>query len=364
MNRIIIYDSDHPGAVQNKCFEASYTSKGSGHGFTVELAKRARARGFEIVTADIFFKNEYIKAKIFCITDMHSAKTDQLLRRGVIPVICFSTESPIIARDFYVNIKKLAGRFKYNFQFRGTAERLIDTGTQFSVMHYPVDERVPLSYSNWHDRKMLILVNRNKRIFYNSTESIKDIIRSMLSRVKVSLLKMIDPWIRSKEIYKDRVEAIYYFSKRKDFHLYGHGWENRIPGFSRAYHVAASKAFQGSIKSDEKLKVMNQYKFSICFENCVFPGYVTEKIFDCFLAACIPIYYGAPDIEDFVPANTYIDFRKFNNMQDLEDYLNSFTEFDAKKMLDAASVFLSSKDFDRHYTPNVVDDMLDKIESN
>jgi hypothetical protein len=293
---------------------------------------------------------------------MYSAKTDQLLRRGVIPIICFSTESPIIARDFYVNIRKLAGRFIYNFQFRGTAERLIDTGTQFSVMRYTVDERVSLSYLNWHDRKMLILVNRNKRIFYNSNGSIKDIIRSILSRVKVSLLKMIDPWIRSKEIYKDRIEAIYYFSKRKDFHLYGHGWENRIPGFSIAYHEATKKAFQGSIKPDEKLKIMNQYKFSICFENCVFPGYVTEKIFDCFLAACIPIYYGAPDIDDFVPPDTYIDFRKFSNMQELEDYLNTFTELDAKKMLDAASVFLSSKDFDRHYTPNVVDNFLDKIE--
>ena len=363
MKSILVYDSDHPGAVQNKCFERAYATQGPGHGFTVELAERARANGFEIETADIFLEKGYAKITAFCITDMNSARTNRLLRSGAIPMICFSTESPLIARDFYVNIKKLAGRFIHNIQFRGTAERFADTGTQFSVMYYPIDRRVALPYSNWKDKKFLILVNRNKRMFRGSAANVKDMAWSILSRVKVSLQKMIDPWIRSREIYKDRIEAIYHFSKNDGFHLYGQGWESNIPGFSNRYHEAAKKVFLGSILPDEKLKVMNRYKFSICFENCVFPGYVTEKIFDCFLAACIPVYYGAPDIEDFVPPDTFIDYRKFKNFDALENYLINFTEKEAIKMNDSAKVFLASRDFDKYYTSNVIEGILDRIKS-
>jgi hypothetical protein len=363
MSKIIIYDSDHPGAIKNKCFETEYAKQGSGHGFTVELAKQAKVRNFEVVTSDVFLKNGDTKSVAFCITDMCSSKTNLLIRMGVIPMICLSTESPIIARNFYINFKKLAGRFKNNIQFRGTAKRLEETPTNFSVMYIPIDQRIPLPYSNWRDRKWLVLINRNKRIFYSESGTIKDIIRSRLSRVKVVFQKMADPWIRSKEIYKDRIESIYHFSKHAGFHLYGHGWENKIPGFSMRYRHAARKAFQGSIGVDKKIMVMNQYKFAICFENCVFPGYVTEKIFDCFLASCIPVYFGAPDIGDFVPTDTFIDYRKFRNFDELESYLENFCEEDAIKMLGSAKDFLASEGFDKYYTPNIVDKILNKIES-
>lgn len=363
MERIIIYDSDHPGALQNKCFEEVYAKLGSGHSFTVELARIAKARGFTMMTADVFLENDFSNTTAFCITDMVSRNTNLLLSRKVIPIICFSMESPIIARDFYIKIEKLAGRFIHSIQFKGTSERLLKTPTQFSVMYFPIDQRVPLPYIEWSQREFLILVNRNKRMFFSDTSTLRGAIRSILSRVRIMYQRLIDPWIQSKEIYKDRVEAIYHFSKNSNFHLYGQGWENRIPGFSLNYHQAAKKAFRGGLSFEEKLPVMSRYKFSICFENCIFPGYVTEKIFDCFLAGCIPIYYGAPNIEDFVPADTYIDFRKFENLGALEQYLNTFTESDAKKMLDAAKAFLSSTDFDKYYTINVIDSMLNKIEN-
>jgi hypothetical protein len=363
MERIIIYDSDHPGAVQNKCFEEGYAKLGSGHSFTVELARIANVRGFIMMTGDVFLKNDVGNSVAFCITDMVSRNTDLLLSRNVIPIICFSTESPIIARDFYIKIEKLAGRFIHNIQFKGTKERLIKTPTLFSEMYFPVDQREVLPYIEWSQREFLILVNRNKRMFFSDRTTLRGAIRSILSRVKVVYQRLLDPWVRSKEIYKDRVEAIYHFSKKPNFHLFGQGWENRIPGFPVKYHQAAKRVFRGGLSFEEKLPVMSRYKFSVCFENCIFPGYVTEKIFDCFLAGCIPIYYGAPDIEDFVPVDTFIDYRKFENLKALEHYLNTFTESDAKKMLTATKVFLASKDFDKYYMTNVVDTILTKIEN-
>jgi hypothetical protein len=41
---------------------------------------------------------------------------------------------------------------------------------------------------------------------------------------------------------------------------------------------------------DSKKNTLEKYKFSICYENARdIPGYITEKIFDCFFAGCVPI---------------------------------------------------------------------------
>ena len=62
---------------------------------------------------------------------------------------------------------------------------------------------------------------------------------------------------------------------------------------------------------DNKKKVLEQYRFAICYENVQdSPGYITEKIFDCFFAGCIPLYRGASNISDYIPSSCYIDRRK------------------------------------------------------
>ena len=44
---------------------------------------------------------------------------------------------------------------------------------------------------------------------------------------------------------------------------------------------------------DNKIKFLNDCKFTICPENVDTPHYVTEKLFQAFLGGCIPIYAGA-----------------------------------------------------------------------
>jgi len=44
--------------------------------------------------------------------------------------------------------------------------------------------------------------------------------------------------------------------------------------------------------NDNKRMYLQQYKFNICPENSIGEGYCTEKIFDCLLSGCIPIYNG------------------------------------------------------------------------
>jgi hypothetical protein len=44
---------------------------------------------------------------------------------------------------------------------------------------------------------------------------------------------------------------------------------------------------------DNKLAYLRLFKFNACPENSNYSGYVTEKLFDCLIAGCIPIYFGS-----------------------------------------------------------------------
>ena len=59
------------------------------------------------------------------------------------------------------------------------------------------------------------------------------------------------------------------------------------------------------------LKLFNQYKFIICFENSHTPGYITEKIFNIFLARSIPIYDGAPNIGEYINERSFIAYNEY-----------------------------------------------------
>lgn len=53
----------------------------------------------------------------------------------------------------------------------------------------------------------------------------------------------------------------------------------------------------------DKLKLLAQYKFSLCYENSSYPGYVTEKLLHAKVAGTIPIYWGSRTVAlDFNPA--------------------------------------------------------------
>jgi len=73
-----------------------------------------------------------------------------------------------------------------------------------------------------------------------------------------------------------------------------------------------------------KIPVLSNYKFNVCYENDGdTPGYITEKIFDCFFAGTVPVYLGAPNVCDYIPQNTFIDRRLFKNNNDLLEFLKN-----------------------------------------
>jgi hypothetical protein len=172
--------------------------------------------------------------------------------------------------------------------------------------------------------------------------------------IMVSSAKAIGDWKKSlllklmygfsvKEIYSERWQAVRYFSQKDGFDLYGRGWDKAT--VSESDKEAIRKAYCGGC--DDKFKTLKDYKFTLCFENSVFPGYVTEKIFDAIFAGSVPIYYGAPDIQKYIPAGAFIDFRDFKDYDALYSFISSMTEERYGVYIRAMRDFINSEAYER-----------------
>lgn len=76
-----------------------------------------------------------------------------------------------------------------------------------------------------------------------------------------------------------------------------------------------------------KMDLYGHYKFVIAFENSCAEDYVTEKFFDPLLMGAVPIYYGAPNIDEFAPGDhCYVDIRKYKTAGELAAHLKACSE--------------------------------------
>jgi len=63
-------------------------------------------------------------------------------------------------------------------------------------------------------------------------------------------------------------------------------------------------------RSESKIDTLRRYKFCVAIENSKDRHYVSEKVYDAYVAGCVPIYFGAPNVLDYVPhADAIIDLR-------------------------------------------------------
>lgn len=57
---------------------------------------------------------------------------------------------------------------------------------------------------------------------------------------------------------------------------------------------------------DDKWTALAPARYALAIENHSSPHYWTEKIADCFLAGAMPLYWGAPNIADYFPAESFV----------------------------------------------------------
>jgi hypothetical protein len=160
--------------------------------------------------------------------------------------------------------------------------------------------------------------------------------------IRIKYFRCIDRALRFQDLYDLRFSAIERYAQEEQFSLFGKGWTEALENWPRVRRI---KFKNSPCECKDKLLTMSHYRFSLCFENCIFPGYVTEKIFDSFFAGAVPVYYGAPDIGDFVPEGCFIDFRHFKSLDKLWSFLTNVTESEWHTYRQAIRSFLISEKF-------------------
>lgn len=93
----------------------------------------------------------------------------------------------------------------------------------------------------------------------------------------------------------------------------GGRWRNNVGG-----RVPNKNAFQ------------SRHKFVIAFENCSYPGYLTEKFADAATSNAVPIYWGDPTIGKLFNPRAFINCHDF---QTLEDAVERIKEVDQNDVM-------------------------------
>ncbi len=292
----------------------------------VYLKRYLRQKNIELNTLDIptekpIFKYIYIDLPyIWQHWNLPIWKTILLNRERNI-LICH--ESPIIIPYNYWKILHYFFAKIYTWN-----DDLVDNIRYFKI-HLPqhsVGNKI--TAKKFNNKKFLILINANKSSF-----------------LPFRLLSQF-----GKELYSERIKALEFFEHTipNDFSLLGRGW-NKPKKYNitelflgyKKYHT-----YKGEVKIKDKLELLSNFKYCICFENLTdAKGYITEKIFHCFQAKCVPIYWGASNIEKYIPKNCFIDFRDFGDCEKLLNFIASIDEKRYNRYIKNIEKLLSDKKF-------------------
>lgn len=285
------------------------------------LKRFLRQKNIDIHTHDISTKNPSYRNIHYDMpypfpSNFHIWKNILLSRKNNI-LIC--TEPPTVNPFSYMKILHIFFTKVYTWN-----DDLIDNIKYFKFRLPKVSVGMNTRAKPFNEKKFLILVNANKSPFYP--------------------FNLLRPF--GNELYSERIKAIEFFEHHipNKLSLYGRGWnkpkkyglKERIFGFKKY------SSYKGEVVN--KIKLLSNYKYCICFENLTdVPGFITEKIFDCFKAKCVSIYWGATDVEKYIPKNCFIDFRDFNGYEELLSYLNSVDENTYAAYIKNMEKFLADK---------------------
>lgn len=142
------------------------------------------------------------------------------------------------------------------------------------------------------------------------------------------------------DLYLERIKTIRWYEKSAPdkFNLYGMGWAKPTPAFdfmgkikrsipslrAKLFGYMPFPSYRGEIR--DKSEVLRRSKFSYCYENNQgLSNYITEKIFDSLVNGCVPVYWGADNVLDYIPADCFIDRQTFKNTAAVHNFLLSIS---------------------------------------
>lgn len=285
------------------------------------LYEHAVKEGFEVILASDYLRKGKYSSEDLIISDSITANTKKLLSTPAKPFILFSGESPNVDWKLYTFINKYSSSYKYTMLFSG-CKSYIHSNSQFIPFFWPNDARAAqalcLGSTKKESQSIVMIASNKKQHSISDGNLLKKGVKGVLMKILTNTL----PSIKLRDLYSFRMEALKYFSHRSYFRLYGKNWHN-YNNLNKSERDAVIRLAPKEI--DDKIELLRRYEFALCFENCVYPGYITEKIFDCFFAKCIPVYLGAPDVEKYIPSDLFIDMRSFPDFKSLDEYIKNLS---------------------------------------
>ena len=153
------------------------------------------------------------------------------------------------------------------------------------------------------------------------------------------------------ELYSERQKVVQFFEDKEGFFdLYGTWWSPSLHNY------------RGTVAN--KTDVLKGYKFTFAYENIRgIPGYVSEKIFDCFRAGSVPIYWGASNIATYVPRDCFIDRENFSSNEELFSFLSEMPEKEYAGYMQRIQAFLMSEQAQLYSDEAFIETFLDALNS-
>ncbi|MDR3409559.1 MAG: glycosyltransferase family 10 [Formivibrio sp.] len=230
-------------------------------------------------------------------------------------------EPPVVAPALYEALPRLTEVFEKVFVYNIRGDGYSLDGVNTSKLHkfyYPIPHADVLSqyWENAQRTKRLVVINGSHNAHGRSCEQ-----------------------------YSIRIKAMAELSKIGIVDLYGMGWDKWwsrnamwLPYWLN--YRALMSIYKGKCAS--KFDVLQRYDFCLCFENMKMDGYITEKLFDCLYAGTIPLYMGAPDVLEYIPADVFVDCRKYSTWIEMWEDVSSMSAEKIHRMRIAGRNFLQN----------------------
>lgn len=287
------------------------------------LYSECRKKGIEIITLDKVIDFDEINYFVFADFPRLNNPIVSKALQSKIPKILIIEEGPLVHEDNW----KLENHNLFDYIFTWNDD-FVDNKKYFKFnVHYL--EKTFIEIDLKAKQKLCVMVARNKRA-----------------------------WGKG-ELYSERRKIIRFFEKKhpNDFDLFGEGWDMfYFPSnifFLRLFNGSKLFWFRSRLKEkyvswkgkiENKINTVSKYKFSISFENSIGPtGYISEKIWDSFFSGTIPIYIGAPNVLNHIPKNCFIDYRDFDNLDDLYYFINNISDDEYMKYFENFNEFLNKE---------------------
>ena len=304
----------------------------------------AVSRGWDFETGDVVLERirtgQVQAGDVRVIQEENAALGTALIRAGARPSLLLCGESPLFAHDFYRRLNQHSEGFSHALLFRGALSE-ISASTQGHVLHFPGFHLGALgAVQPWKSRSDVVMVAGNK---YWRHEGIP-----ILERVKRSWQTQRHPihfeWLRTHQLHDRRLHYVVGLYQAGLLTLFGSGWDvvHHLPTRWREELIRTDVKAE-KLGPTEKHSTVGGFRLTLAIENFDYPGYVTEKIIDALAAGSIPLYWGAPDIDDFIPEDLFVNLRNFSSPKDLITYLATIDEHTGMSMINRGQEFLASK---------------------